>query len=153
MDTALASEKALARDWLSKDDEKAWKDLKKMKDGKSAGKKSVNDLKMLDNLTKGSKLTSEDVDEISRKVDKAAFKRLAKYFQDEFKKKGITQKDVDDAVRWARNQCPKCASALRKAEVKVAGAKSKAMSYQCPKCDYFKFEPLSSLKVVKELRK
>ncbi len=80
MDTALASEKVLAKDWLSKDDEKAWKNLKKVK-------------------------------------------------------------------------CPKCASALRKVEVKVAGAKSKAVSYQCPKCNYFKFEPLSSIKVVKELRK
>lgn len=153
MDTALASEKALAKDWLSKDDEKAWKNLKKMKNGKSAGKKSVNDLKMIDNLAKGSKLTSEDVDEISRKINKAAFERLAKYFHDEFKKNGVTQKDVDDAVRWARKQCPKCASALRKVEVKVAGAKSKAVSYQCPKCNYFNFKPLSSIKIVKELRK
>ncbi len=49
-------------------------------------------------------------------------------------------------------KCPKCASALRKVDVKVAGAKSKAVSYQCQKCDYFEFEPLSSMKVVEELR-
>jgi len=49
-------------------------------------------------------------------------------------------------------KCPKCNSTLRKVEVKVEGAKSKAVSYQCPKCDYFEFEPMSSRKVVEELR-
>ncbi len=49
-------------------------------------------------------------------------------------------------------QCPKCKSNLRKVEVKVQGAKSKAISYQCPNCDYFEFEPISSEKVVQELR-
>jgi len=49
-------------------------------------------------------------------------------------------------------KCPKCNSVLRKVEVKVQGAKSKAISYQCPDCDYFEFEPTSSEKVVKELR-
>jgi len=50
-------------------------------------------------------------------------------------------------------ECPKCKSNLKKVEVSVAGAKSKAVSYQCPKCDYYKFEPKSSGKVVLELKK
>jgi len=49
-------------------------------------------------------------------------------------------------------KCPKCSSELKKVEVKVQGAKSKAVSYQCPDCDYFEFEPVSSEKVVQELR-
>ena len=49
-------------------------------------------------------------------------------------------------------KCPKCNSALRKVEVSVHGAKNKATSYQCTKCDYFEFEPNSSRKVVEELR-
>ena len=49
-------------------------------------------------------------------------------------------------------KCPKCESNLRKVEVSVAGAKSKAVSYQCPDCDYFEFEPMSSKKVVQEIR-
>jgi hypothetical protein len=48
--------------------------------------------------------------------------------------------------------CPKCNSNLKKVEVKVHGATSKAVSYQCPNCDYFEFEPISSQKVVQELR-
>ena len=48
--------------------------------------------------------------------------------------------------------CPKCEANLRKVKVKVAGAKSKVVSYQCPECDYFEFEPASSKKVVEELR-
>jgi len=48
--------------------------------------------------------------------------------------------------------CPKCKSNLRKVEVKVHGAVNKAISYQCPNCDYFEFEPISSQKVVQELR-
>lgn len=49
-------------------------------------------------------------------------------------------------------KCPKCSSVLRKVEVGVEGAKSKALSHQCPKCDYFEFEPKSSKRVVEELR-
>ena len=49
-------------------------------------------------------------------------------------------------------KCPKCRSKLKKIEVNVAGAKTKAISYQCPKCDYFEFEPESSKKVVSELK-
>ncbi len=49
-------------------------------------------------------------------------------------------------------KCPKCKSILKRVEVSVEGAKSKAISYQCPSCDYFEFEPKSSQKVVEELR-
>lgn len=49
-------------------------------------------------------------------------------------------------------RCPKCSSVLRKVEVSVHGATRKAVSYQCPKCSYFEFEPESSRKVVEELR-
>ncbi|MCH8004257.1 MAG: hypothetical protein IH934_06545 [Nanoarchaeota archaeon] len=48
--------------------------------------------------------------------------------------------------------CPKCNATLKKVEVNVHGAKNKAISYQCTKCDYFEFEPVSSRKVVEELR-
>ncbi len=47
--------------------------------------------------------------------------------------------------------CPKCESKLRVVRVSVQGAKQKAVSYQCPKCDYFEFEPLSARRVVQEL--
>ena len=49
-------------------------------------------------------------------------------------------------------RCPKCNANLKKVQVKVHGASNKAVSYQCPKCDYFEFEPESSRKVVEELR-
>jgi len=49
-------------------------------------------------------------------------------------------------------KCPKCNATVKKVNVSVQGAKSKAISYQCPKCDYFEFEPTSSKKVVEELR-
>ena len=49
-------------------------------------------------------------------------------------------------------ECPKCNTRLRKVEVGVQGARSKAVSYQCTKCDYFEFEPKSSQKVIQELR-
>ena len=50
-------------------------------------------------------------------------------------------------------KCPRCKSVLRKVLVDVAGAKTKAVSYQCAKCySYYEFEPLSAAKVVGELR-
>ncbi len=48
-------------------------------------------------------------------------------------------------------KCPECKSNLKKVEVSVHGAKSKATSYQCPKCDYFEFEPSSSERTIAEL--
>lgn len=48
--------------------------------------------------------------------------------------------------------CPKCGSELKEVEVSVHGASQKAISYQCPKCEYFEFEPVSSQKVLTELR-
>jgi hypothetical protein len=41
---------------------------------------------------------------------------------------------------------------MKKVAVKVAGAKSRAVSHQCGSCDYFEFEQDSSQKVLEELR-
>lgn len=49
-------------------------------------------------------------------------------------------------------KCPKCEGILKKVDVSVYGAQQKALSYQCPKCGYFEFEPVSSKKVIEELR-
>lgn len=49
-------------------------------------------------------------------------------------------------------QCQKCSSNLRKVEVDIGGAKQKAVSYQCTKCDYFEFEEKSAARVVQELK-
>jgi len=49
-------------------------------------------------------------------------------------------------------KCPECGSELKKAEVNVYGAAHKVVSYQCPNCNYFEFEPISSRKVLDELR-
>src|SRR3989338_5280038 len=49
-------------------------------------------------------------------------------------------------------KCPQCNAALKTDAVKVHGATNKALSYQCSKCDYFAFEPVSSQKVISELR-
>ncbi|MBI2108373.1 hypothetical protein HYX09_03945 [Candidatus Woesearchaeota archaeon] len=49
-------------------------------------------------------------------------------------------------------RCPKCNANLKQVEVEVHGAKSRATSYQCVKCDYFEFEPTSSQKIIEELR-
>ena len=49
-------------------------------------------------------------------------------------------------------KCPDCNGNLKKVEVKVAGAKTKVVSYQCTNCDYFEFEPNSSKRVIEELR-
>ena len=49
-------------------------------------------------------------------------------------------------------KCPKCLSIMRTVKVRVHGATARVVSYQCPNCDYFEFEPVSAKKVVQELR-
>ncbi len=49
-------------------------------------------------------------------------------------------------------KCPKCNAKLKTVMVAVEGAKSKAKSYQCPKCAYFKLEDKTTKKVIGELR-
>ena len=49
-------------------------------------------------------------------------------------------------------KCPKCSAKLKEVPVKIAGARNKALSYQCTKCDYFSFDAKSSKKVLEELR-
>ena len=48
--------------------------------------------------------------------------------------------------------CPKCNSELKKVEVEIEDAKTPAISYQCSKCDYYSFEPQSTMKIIKELK-
>lgn len=47
--------------------------------------------------------------------------------------------------------CPNCTTTLKMVTVAVAGAKNNVTGFQCPKCDYFSFEPASSQKVLEEL--
>lgn len=49
-------------------------------------------------------------------------------------------------------KCPDCSSELKRVAVRVEGAKSKAISHQCLKCDYVIFEKKSSRNVLEELR-
>jgi len=48
--------------------------------------------------------------------------------------------------------CPKCNSELKKIEVDIEDAETPAISYQCSKCDYYSFEPQSTMKIIKELK-
>lgn len=48
--------------------------------------------------------------------------------------------------------CPNCKSNLKKVRVDIEDAKTKAISYQCPNCDYFSFEPKSSIQVLREIK-
>lgn len=50
-------------------------------------------------------------------------------------------------------KCKKCNSEMKIVEVEVKGTSSKSMSYQCPNCDYYEFEPNSSENVLKGLRR
>ncbi len=49
-------------------------------------------------------------------------------------------------------KCPKCNGFLKRVNVRVDGAKSSAISFQCANCDYFSFEKSSSAKVLAELQ-
>ena len=41
---------------------------------------------------------------------------------------------------------------MKKVVVNIEDAKTKAISYQCPNCDYFTFEPKSSVQIVREIK-
>jgi transposase-like protein len=49
-------------------------------------------------------------------------------------------------------KCPRCSKDMKKVYVEMEGAGQKAISYQCPSCDYVEFDPESSAKVVEELK-
>lgn len=49
--------------------------------------------------------------------------------------------------------CPRCETKLRHVQVSTWSAKQKVLSFQCPKCDYFSFDPITAKKVVDELKK
>ncbi|MEK6884047.1 MAG: hypothetical protein AABY22_30740 [Nanoarchaeota archaeon] len=48
--------------------------------------------------------------------------------------------------------CPLCDSKLKKVEVNIEDAKTKAVSYQCPNCDYFTFDSKSAVQIVREIK-
>ena len=48
--------------------------------------------------------------------------------------------------------CPNCKSKLNKVQVEIEDAETKAISYQCPNCDFFTFEPETTLKIIKEIK-
>ena len=48
--------------------------------------------------------------------------------------------------------CPECNKELEKVEVNIEDVKTPVISYQCPNCDYFNFEPESTMKVIKEIK-
>ena len=50
------------------------------------------------------------------------------------------------------HNCPRCNAKLKKVKVEVEDATTKAISYQCPTCDYFTFEPKSAVEVVREIK-
>ncbi len=49
-------------------------------------------------------------------------------------------------------KCPNCKLELKKVRVKIEDAETKVISYQCPTCEYFSFEPESVLKIIKEIK-
>src|SRR3989344_7533771 len=49
-------------------------------------------------------------------------------------------------------KCPKCSHKLKKINVTIEDAETKAVSYQCPNCDYVTFDPKSSIQVIREIK-
>src|SRR3989338_4950241 len=49
-------------------------------------------------------------------------------------------------------KCPNCTAKLNRVKVTVEDAATKAISYQCPNCDYFTFEPKSAVNIVREIK-
>ena len=49
--------------------------------------------------------------------------------------------------------CPNCNLELEKVEVDIEDAESPVISYQCSNCDYYSFEPETTMKVINEIKK
>lgn len=49
-------------------------------------------------------------------------------------------------------KCPKCSSELKRVEVEIEDAKTPAISYQCNNCEYYSFEPESTMKIISEIK-
>jgi len=51
-------------------------------------------------------------------------------------------------------KCPNCNQELKEINVDIEDARTPAISYQCPNpnCDYFSFEPITTMKIIKELK-
>lgn len=56
-------------------------------------------------------------------------------------------------IKMKLHNCPNCRSKLRKVRVKIEDAETKAISYQCPVCDFFSFEPETTLKIIEEIKR
>ena len=48
--------------------------------------------------------------------------------------------------------CPKCNNKLKRVNVSIEDAETKAVSYQCSNCDYVTFDPKSSIQVIREIK-
>ncbi|MBI3622947.1 hypothetical protein HY212_02605 [Candidatus Pacearchaeota archaeon] len=48
--------------------------------------------------------------------------------------------------------CPNCGSKLNKVNVDIEDVETKAISYQCPNCDFFVFDPKNTLEIIKEIK-
>lgn len=49
-------------------------------------------------------------------------------------------------------KCPNCDKKLKKIEVEIEDAETPVISHQCSKCDFFTFEPESTMKIIKEIK-
>jgi len=49
-------------------------------------------------------------------------------------------------------KCPKCSKKLNEVKVDIEDAETSVASYQCSSCDYFSFEPKSTMKVIHEIK-
>lgn len=49
-------------------------------------------------------------------------------------------------------KCPDCNNNLKKVSIEIEDAETRAISYQCPDCDYYSFEPKSTRKIIKEIK-
>ncbi len=49
-------------------------------------------------------------------------------------------------------KCPNCEQELKEVNVDIEDAKTPVISYQCLNCDYYSFEPITTMKIIKELK-
>jgi len=70
------------------------------------------------------------------------------------KMKPQKSKILDGAQKFSEKflTCPKCNSELKKVEVDIEDAKTPVISYQCKDCDYYSFEPESTMKIIEEIK-
>ena len=59
---------------------------------------------------------------------------------------------MGNKCKMEKMKCPICNHNMKKVKVEIEDAETKAISYQCPNCDYFTFEPKSSIQILRELK-